>query len=283
LGRLNFSAFFAGTGRIQRLQLPSGTIQFDFDPATRVTTMVDRKNLVSRYFQNEDGITVRVINPMNEETAIGLDAVRNVTSLSRNGTIVESMEYDSQHRITLRRTASDAGTIERRYTYDPATGLLGAIHSSNGEDQSFAYDQNGNLTSAVLPDGEHKFKFSAVGDLLSISENGETVSFAPHPDGFFASMKNPRNGVTEFRYKPGNQLQEVTFPGGVKSTFNYQPTGLRSSITLSSGGRSEYNYDLAGNLTESKVFDKKGKQLNGQKRRWILRISLPAGPCSMAR
>jgi len=67
------------------------------------------------------------------------------------------------------------------------------------------------------------------------------------------------------QYKAGSQLREVNFPGGTKGAFEYQASGLRSKLALSDGGRAEYNYDPAGNLTASKVFDKKGKQINGQK------------------
>src|SRR5260370_11591133 len=62
--RLNFEVAFDGTGRVTRLQRPSGVIQYNYDAAARSTTVIDRKQLTSRFFQNEDGITTRVINPL---------------------------------------------------------------------------------------------------------------------------------------------------------------------------------------------------------------------------
>jgi len=265
LQRLNFGVFFHDDGRVRRLQLPSGIIQFNYDDATRSTTGLDRKALVSRFFQNEDGITTRVVNPLGEETAIALDDSRNVLSLSRNGSVIESMEYDQQHRLTLRHTTEDTGTLDRTYSYDPATGQLAGIHPSKGQDQSFTYDENGNLASAVLPDGEQKFRFSSNGDIAGLSASTANLTFSPDPDGLFASMTDGQNARIALRYKAGSQLREVTFPGGTKGAFEYQPSGLRSKLILSNGGRAEYNYDPAGNLTASKIFDKKGKQINGQK------------------
>jgi YD repeat-containing protein len=265
LQRLNFGVFFHDDGRVRRLQLPSGIIQFNYDDAARSTTVLDRKSLVSRFFQNPDGITTRVVNPLGEETAISLDESRNVLSLSRNGSVIERMEYDQQHRLTHRHTVADTGILDRDYSYDPATRQLAGIHSSTGQDQSFTYDENGNLASAVLPAGEEKFQFSSNGDLAGLSENSAHLTFSPDPDGLFASTTDAQNARTALRYKAGSQLREATFPGGSKGTFEYQPSGLRSKLVLSNGGRSEYNYDPAGNLTASKVFDKKGKQINGQK------------------
>jgi YD repeat-containing protein len=264
LQRLNFSVFFHDNGRVRRLQLPSGIIQFNYDDATRSTTVLDRKSLVSRFFQNEDGITTRVVNPLGEETAIALDDSRNVLSLSRNGSVVERLEYDQQHRITARHSTLESSTVDRAYSYDPASGQLSGIHASNGPDQSFSYDENGNPASAVLPDGEQKFQFSSNGDLAGLSTSAANLTFSPDSDGLFASMTDGQNARTALQYKAGSQLQEVTFPGGIKGTFEYQPSGLRSKLVLSNGGRAEYNYDPAGNLTGSKVFDKKGKQINGQ-------------------
>jgi len=265
LQRLNFGVLFHDDGRVRRLQLPSGTIQFNYDDAALSTTVLDRKSLVSRFFQNVDGITTRIVNPLGEETAIALDGSRNVLSLARNGSVIERMEYDQQHRIMARHSTLELGTVDRMYDYNPSTGQLAGIHPSNGQDQSFTYDENGNLASAVLPDGEHKFRFSSNGDLVGLSVSSANLTFSPNPDGLFASMSRGQNARTELQYKTGSQLREVTFPGGTKGTFEYQPSGLRSKLVLSNGGRAEYNYDPAGNLTGSKVFDKKGKQINGQK------------------
>lgn len=264
LQRLNFAAFFEESGQVRRLQLPSGIVHFNFDLAAHVTTVTDRKNLVSRFFQNEEGITVRVTNPLNEETAIGLDQSRNVDSLSRNGSIMERMEFDSQHRLIARHTIAETGVVDHLYSYDPATGLLTTIHSNDGQDQSFAYDDAGHLRSATLPDGTRKFEFSAAGDLIGISKGERNVTFSPDPDGLFASMKDADNAITKMRYKAGGELQEVTFSGKVKGTFEYQPSGLRTKLVLAGRGRAEYNYDPAGNLLESKVFEENGKQTDGQ-------------------
>ena len=71
LQRLNFAVFYDEAGRVRRLQLPPGVIQFNYDDGNRATTVINRKDLVSKFFQNGDGITTRIVNALGEETAIG--------------------------------------------------------------------------------------------------------------------------------------------------------------------------------------------------------------------
>jgi len=51
--RLSFGVVYDEAGRVRRLQLPSGAIQYSYDLGNRSTTVVDRRALSSRYFQNE--------------------------------------------------------------------------------------------------------------------------------------------------------------------------------------------------------------------------------------
>jgi YD repeat-containing protein len=264
LQRLNFSVFFDDNARVRRLQLPFGIIQFNYDDAAHSTTVLDRKSLVSRFFQNVDGITTRVVNPLGEETAIVLDDSRDVLSLSRNGSVLERMEYDQQHRITARHSTLESGTVDRTYSYDPSTGQLASIHASTGQDQIFAYDAGGNLTSASLVDGVHKYGYSGIGDLASFSTPATTLALSSDADGLIAGLTEAKNANTIMKYKAGGELDSVIFSDGKSAKYEFQPSGLRANLTYKDKRRVEYTYDPAGNLTSTKVFDAKGKQIAGQ-------------------
>jgi YD repeat-containing protein len=264
LQRLNFGVFFLDDGRVRRLQLPSGTIQFNYDDAARSTTVLDRKSLVSRFFQNLDGITTRVVNPLGEETAIALDDFRNVLSISRNGSVIERMEYDQQHRLIARHSILESGTVDRTYKYDPSTGQLTIIHASNGQDEIFGYDASGNLTSASLADGVHKYGYSGSGNLASFSTSDTNLVFSSDTDGLIAGLIEGKNASTTMKYKAGGELDSVIFSDGRSAKYEFQPSGLRANLTYKDKRRVEYTYDPAGNLTSTKVFDAKGKQTYGQ-------------------
>lgn len=263
LQRSNFEISYDDSGRVRRLQLPSGSIKYRYDAEHGLTTIIDRKQLISRFFQNKDGITTRVINALGEETAIALDDARNIISVSRNGLAVEQMDYDHQHRLLSRRTTATAGVVDKTYSYDPVTGLLSGVLSSDGQNRAFAYDSLGNLTSATLADGEHTYRYSSSGDLISLATGSTSVTFSPNSDGLTASMTE--NGqVTSLQYKPGGELSAATFPKAPPITYEYQPSGLRAKVLFGNKRRAEYSYDAAGNLTASKIFDAHGKQINGQ-------------------
>ena len=263
--RLSFGVVYDEAGRVRRLQLPSGAIQYSYDLGNRSTTVVDRRALSSRYFQNEEGITTRVINTLGEETAIGLDAARNPIALSRNGTVIESMEYDQQHRLKLRHSVTSSGTTDTHYTYDPGSGLLTRTDSSNGTSKVFTYDAGGNVTSAVLDDGLHKYGYSSSGDLAAYSVAGSNLTFTSSPDGLIASMDEGTGVIGTFAYNGSGELSQAGFANGRSARYEYQSSGLRARLVYKDGRRVEYGYDPAGNLTSTKVLDAKGNQINGQK------------------
>jgi YD repeat-containing protein len=262
--RLNFEVAYDDAGRVRRLRQPSGVVQFNHDRSNRSTTLIDRKQLISRYFQNAEGITVRLVNSLGEETGIRLDDARNVISLSRNGILVQSMEYDGHHRMISRHTVNMSGTTDVHYKYDAASGALLSIDSTNGLSRTFAYDANGNLRSAVSENSLHQYAFSSSGDLTAYSAKGLDLSFASDPDGLIASLKDAKD-ASSFEYKAGAELAGVAFADGSKARYEYQPSGLRAKLMYNDGRQTRYTYDPAGNLLSTEIFDAKSKQVQGQK------------------
>ena len=262
--RLNFEVSYDDAGRLRRLKQPSGVIQFSYDRSNRSTTVIDRKQLVSRYFQNEEGVTNRIVNPLGEETAIRLDEARNVVSLSRNGNVAQSMEYGKDHRIISRHAATASGPVDTRYKYDPENGALISIDSGRGVAGAFGYDSNGNLSSATTEDGLHRYGFTPAGDLTAYSAKGVDLTFTHDPDGLIAQIKDAKDN-TSLGYKTGGELSNVSFADGSKAKYEYQPSGLRASLVYNDGRQIKYSYDPAGNLLSTEIFDAKGKHVQGQR------------------
>ncbi len=195
MGRENFAVAYNEDGRVARLHLPSGKVRYEYHDNSHATTVTDRRRHISRFFQNPEGITVRVVNALGEETSIGLDAGRNPVSLSRNGALVLNLEYDSEHRLIRRESFGPSGFIDTQYKYDPVTGLLAGIKARDTENR-FTYDAHGNLISALQADGPHKYSYSAAGDLASFVASKTTLELTSNADGLFNSFKDRDRSVS---------------------------------------------------------------------------------------
>jgi YD repeat-containing protein len=90
------------------------------------------------------------------------------------------------------------------------------------------------------------------------------LKFTADADGLIASMTDENNALTAMQYKAGGELAGASFPDRTQAKYEYQLSGLRAKMVYKDGRRVEYNYDPAGNLTATKVFNSKGKQVNGQ-------------------
>lgn len=278
LQHLTFAVDYDGRGRVRRVRTPSGMVRYDYDLEDRRTRVIDRKELVSRYFQNEQGITTRVVNALGQETSIALDDALNVVSLSRDGALQETMKYDDRHRLISRTTFSDTGPLLHEYSYDSATGMLNAIDAGS-KHNAFGYNSAGDLTSAVLGDGLHRYEYSPAGDLSMFSAGKIQIGLSWDADGNISLMKEGADRVTHLSYQGGGELAQAEFSDGRQGAYEYAPSGLRTKSAYRDGRRVEYSYDPAGNLIGTKVFDAAGQQINGQKlemddsyrlARWVL-------------
>lgn len=55
-GRENLKVWYGSDGRVRAMDMPSGRVSYEYDDGKRSTTVTSRKNLVSRFFHNQEGI-----------------------------------------------------------------------------------------------------------------------------------------------------------------------------------------------------------------------------------
>ncbi len=260
-GRENFKVWYLSDQRVQAVDLPSGRISYSYDDATRATTVVDRKSLTTRYFQNAGGITTRIINALGEDTEIQLDNSHNVTEIRRNGEVQHQLEYDGNHRLTFRRSFV-GGETTAQYQYD-ATGNLLQI-TSNGSQATFTYDPKGNLLSALDAEGQRTYQYSATGDVREFHDGEQYLSLGYTGDGLVAEAEDEPEYSTTFSYNGSGRPLQANFGNGTVVSMEYDNLGLRRKQDYGGGGKVDYWYDPAGNLTEIKVTNADGSQ-HGQK------------------
>ncbi len=243
--------------RVQAVDLPSGRISYSYDDATRATTMVDRKTLTSRYFQNAEGITTRIVNALGEDTEIRLDAGRNATEIRQNGELQQQLEYDGEHRVSVRRSFV-GGETTAQYHYDAAGSLLQI--TAGKASQVFRYDAKGNLLSALDSEAQRTYQYSGADDVTEFRDGEHYLSLSYTSDGLVSEAEDEPEYPTTFLYNSAGRPIQANFSNGTTVRMEFDAVGLRRKQAYDSGGHVYYWYDPAGNLIEIKVVNADGSQ-----------------------
>jgi YD repeat-containing protein len=257
-GRQNFKVFYGKDGKVRDVELPSGHISYHYDDAERVTSVTDRRNLMARYWQDADGITVRVVNPLGDESAVGLDTARNVASVKLNGTLIHTMEYDTKHRLLFRRSTTASAEVTARYEYDSATGELQRIKYGDGNKHAFTFDGKGNVLSANEAEESYKYAYSPTGDVTRFADGEMVIRMSHDNDGLIRHIVDGHGEGRAFGYSASGRLAEVRADSGLRAMMKYNALGLRQTLDFSDGRRSRYIYDSAANLRATRSVDSSG-------------------------
>ena len=251
---------YSDTSIIEGIKLNGSQIlTYDWDDLTRMTsrTLKLTAPFTTQYTylkgSNAGGETTLVAEIKNggETLSYTYDQFGNIVSVSQNGTVVESYEYD---------------------------GLNQLIKVTNGANVTeYAYDAGGNLTSVKL-NGEVQdtYGYTDAGwkDLLT-SFNGQAITYD--------EIGNPltyRDGY-QFTWQHGRRLATVSH-GSNSISYTYDPDGIRTSKTVN-GTTTKYhvmNGTLLGQTKGSDtivfLYDEKankfGFDYNGTKYYYIFNV-----------
>ena len=251
---------YSDTSIIEGIKLNGSQIlTYDWDDLTRMTSQTLKLTapFTTQYTylkgSNAGGETTLVAEIKNggETLSYTYDQFGNIVSVSQNGTVVESYEYD---------------------------GLNQLIKVTNGANVTeYAYDAGGNLTSVKL-NGEVQdtYGYTDAGwkDLLT-SFNGQAITYD--------EIGNPltyRDGY-QFTWQNGRRLASISH-GNDSISYTYDPDGIRTSKTVN-GTTTKYhvmNGTLLGQTKGSDtivfLYDEKGNKYgfdyNGTKYYYIFNV-----------
>ena len=251
---------YSDTSIIEGIKLNGSQIlTYDWDDLTRMTsrTLKLTAPFTTQYTylkgSNAGGETTLVAEIKNggETLSYTYDQFGNIVSVSQNGTVVESYEYDGLNQLT--KVTNGANVTE------------------------YAYDAGGNLTSVKL-NGEVQATYGytdAVWKDLLTSFNGQAITYD--------EIGNPlayRDGFA-FTWQCGRRLSSISHNGDSIS-YTYDPDGIRTSKTVN-GTTTKYhvmNGTLLGQTKGSDtivfLYDEKankfGFDYNGTKYYYIFNV-----------
>ncbi|PKM79679.1 MAG: hypothetical protein CVU89_17025 [Firmicutes bacterium HGW-Firmicutes-14] len=258
--------------RVDRITDPLGRItNLAYDDLNRLVSVTDSLGGVSSQYFDADGNRVKFVDPNNNQTLFTHDKAGKIISktlvagknltLAYNGADlviqmtngrgqVTSYQYDDAGRLLS--FTDPAGTVS--YTYD-ANGNITSVSDSSGiicreydalnrlvkyTDSreniiQYQYDQAGNLTELVYPDGKKViYGYDNMNRLISVTDWA--------------------NRVTSYEYDANGRLIKTTRSNGTILTLTYDVAGRvtqqrdvdQSSSTIS---QYDYSYDAIGSIT----------------------------------
>lgn len=226
---------YGNDGRvIEQLDARGKKSTFDWNAATRTSTMTDARQNVWRDVYTKYALTKR-INPLGNTWEYGYDGQYNLTSVKDPRGNITTMTYDPPGNMLSRTPPAALGYPAETWTYIPGTS-----------DVNVYTDRKGNTTD---------FDYTA-GNLVKITQPGGVVTrFEPDPDGtgLLKSITDPRGKITTFDYAAGN-LTKITTPFGNVTTMEYDSSGRMTSLVEPRGNvagadpaqyRWTYTYDEA--------------------------------------
>ena len=168
----------------------------------------------------QDTVLVETLNNGKDTYKYTYDIYGNITSVAKNGTVVEAYVYDELNQLTQATIGTDVYT----YTYDDRGNILSV---RKGENSYVTYS----------------YSNSNWKDLLT-SYNGTTITYDN-----IGNPNNWRNNMS-FDWEYGRRLKGVT-KGSDSISYTYDADGLRTSKTVN-GTKTEY-YWLDGVLQGQKT------------------------------
>jgi RHS repeat-associated protein len=204
----------------------SRTTQFVYDALRRLSQVTDPGGLVAKQ---------------------GFDADSNRTSITDSASNAAGFVFDGGGRLT---SATTPGGKTTNLTYD-ARGLPLSVTQPSGNATTFAYDNAARLSSATDGVGTRSITRDSLGRILTVAENGKTLSRNYDSLGRLSSFVDGAGNVIGYQYDNIGRLTTLTYPGGNQVTYAYDTAGNLSTVTDWANRITTYVYDGDHHLTNT--------------------------------
>jgi RHS repeat-associated protein len=287
-GATTISVYDARGNLIKTVNPDGAELVLEYDEGNRLTRAVDpiggqwrwgydeNGRLIGRanpleertQFQWEGPLLIALIDPRGQQTALGYDSARNLTSLTTPDQSVSGWSYDGFGRT--RESVDPNGN--RRALQRDALGRVTQVAEPDGNQRTLTYDREGNVTRAQDRHYDVGFEYRGLHRLAARSQAGTRVEFLYDTEDQLVAIKNEHGFAYRFILGPtGNVDEEWGFddlrrrylrdgagrvilirrPAGKTSTFAYDTAGRVSAVTYNDGTQEAYVYRADGALLKA--------------------------------
>jgi RHS repeat-associated protein len=172
------------------------------------------------------------------------DPENRVTTYTDQSGRVSRYYYDENYRIT-RTTDEDS---ERAQEF--VNGLLMWSRDAMGYTTHYEYDEVGNLTRVIYPDGTtESFTHNAQRMVTrAVSRDGTVSTFTYDNRNNLLTATDAMGGTRSFTYDSNNNMLSFTDATNATTHFAYDANGNRTAVTDATGNTTRFAYDALGRL-----------------------------------
>lgn len=209
-----------------------GKITFHaYNGAGQRWAMTDRNNATTQFLYDNEGRTIQVTDAGGNATYSVFDEAGRQYAATDGAGKTKWFVYDAADRRTS--WADRNGRVTRR-AYDDANRVTAESWELSGvtiQTQTFAYDANGNTTSATDPDGNHTLTYDALNRVVTSQQPfsfGLTYAYSPTGDTVTMTDTSGGTQVSSFDKRGRLTTREQT-ASGMRVTFGYDSNGDRTT------------------------------------------------------
>jgi RHS repeat-associated protein len=288
MGAATVSVYDARGNLIKTVNPDGAELALEYDQGNRLTRAVDPIGGQWRWGYDENGRLIGRANPLDErtqfqwegaqlvavvdargqQTVLGYDSARNLTSLTTPDQSVSSWRYDGFGRA--RESVDPNGN--RRTLQRDALGRVTQVAEPDGNQRHLAYDREGNVTRAQDRHYDVGFEYRGMNRLAARTQAGTRVEFLYDTEDQLIAIKNehgfayrvilgPTGNVDEewgfddlrrrYLRDPAGRVTLISRPAGKTSTFAYDAAGRVSAVTYNDGTQEVYTYRADGALLKA--------------------------------
>ncbi|MFF3624934.1 LamG-like jellyroll fold domain-containing protein [Streptomyces sp. NPDC002467] len=262
------------------------TTTFGYDAAGNRTRLTDGRGKATYYTFTSWGLPESTIEPATTQHwnpdvrtwTTAYDAAGQAIAELLPGNVKRQRTYDALGRLTNETgSGTTVATRPRTLSYDLAGRMTASGTDGILADNTYTYNDRGQLLSTDGPAGKSTYKYNADGQMTVRTDAAGTAYFWYNPAGHLEGNTDPLTGTETWKTldasgrvtldKYAREVTSGTFTVGAQRAYTYDSLGrlTNDAVTRTAGGDVQgqaYEYDLADRLVKKTTTGTTGAAAN---------------------
>ncbi|WP_052685269.1 RHS repeat-associated core domain-containing protein [Lentzea aerocolonigenes] len=241
------------------------TTSYGYDAGGARTRYTDGRGNATTFTVNSLRLAESVVEPAtaaypkaaDRTWTTSYDAGGNPVRFTAPGNVVRQRDYDAAGLLTQESGSGAEEATASRVRHHDLLGRLTGVSTPAGDD-TFAYNDRGQLVTAAGPSGAARFEYDADGNVTSRTDSTGTSRFAYDRGRLTSLTDGLTGGVIGYGYDAAGKLTTRNYGAGRVRTTGYDDLGRLTSDVLRDGAGQAfstltYGYDAEDHLISKTV------------------------------